>query len=595
MTERLKARALPDASTLRLDPADYYRQDPAGYFKFPCSMGEGAAPRRSMLYLPENSVFSQPTVFIMPPSGSDDADFLMESGWKELADELGLYLVVLEPEGETWKEDETDYLAAVVKQINARPYFSSFNSYFFAIAYGDAAGPMGRYSRRYPKSFAGTALFGTKGMSAEEKVSLEATPSPVKGVLISEIQLPLWAVAEEKDAAVIRLLDYYKAADHSQPDPVSTDWADEVYMPDPNGSGSMDEDYCAKVALTVGSWRDYVNKATSRTFYLNYILGYGRYPGTANAFLRYDGPMAERGFRLYSEMVPGGFKDDGSDLYQRLWWVYTPDTVDPQEKVPAVIAFHGAGGFGIEMPDRSGWARVARKHGFILICPCASHDDRTRKAGDMVLSNIHRTRWNSGSPSETVPGELQFLDYLYRWIIEHLNVDASRIYASGQSSGGMMAWSCACYRPDYFAAVAPFSANTPDIMSKEIRPITDSSPLPVMANLGLEDSYFPGGFSVDTTRELIEHWSHRYGLDKDWSDFRFGEDGSTASFSHGLFHHFVLKTSEGVPMMHLVETDTKVHAIWPSECEMVWEYCFSRFSKDPKTGKLYYEGKPVSL
>lgn len=592
MNEKIKAKPLPDAASLTIDPKHYYRQDVVGYYDFPCPMENGSM-RSAKLYLAENSIYTQPTVFLLPPSGEDPWEFLEKSGWKNLAEKENLYLVILEPENGVWKTDETAYIGTMVKYINTRPFFAAFASKFYGAAYGDGADCLGIYSRRYGKSFAGAALLGTTGMSQEEKTFLETTDSPVKGVRLSQIQMPVWAVAEEETPAVSRMLEYYRKADHSQEKAEKTEWADRVYRPDPAGSGSLDEDWCADVVFSVGSWKDCVSEEFSKKLYDHLFRGTGRYPGNANGALRRDGDMKERGFRFFSEMVPGGFREDQTDLYERQWWVYVPDTVKPDQKVPAVFMFHGAGGFGLEIGDRSGWARAAKKHGFILICPCASHDNKVRKAGQMTLSNIHRTRWNSGGPTENVPGELEFMDWLYRWALDHYSVDETRVYASGQSSGGMMAWACACYRPDYFAAAAPFSATTPDIMAKEMVPPVEGSPIAVMAGMGLEDKIFEGGFSTDSARKLVEYWSHRYHLDHDWSDFQFGGDGRTATFKDGKFNNYVFRTADGVPMLRCVETETKTHTILPSECEMVWTQFFSKFTKDVKNGILYYEGRPV--
>ena len=42
---------------------------------------------------------------------------------------------------------------------------------------------------------------------------------------------------------------------------------------------------------------------------------------------------------------------------------------------------------------------------------------------------------------------------------EHYLIDQNKVYASGQSSGGMMSWACARDLGDIFVAVAPISAN----------------------------------------------------------------------------------------------------------------------------------------
>ena len=97
----------------------------------------------------------------------------------------------------------------------------------------------------------------------------------------------------------------------------------------------------------------------------------------------------------------------------------------------------------------------------------------------MVTNEMFRAMWNTGRPQETRPADLLFVDYLYQWLVEHYNVDKSRVYASGQSSGGMMSWACACYRSDYFAAVAPVSAKTQNI-ENEPEPFVKGSVIPVI-------------------------------------------------------------------------------------------------------------------
>ena len=69
--------------------------------------------------------------------------------------------------------------------------------------------------------------------------------------------------------------------------------------------------------------------------------------------------------------------------------------------------------------------------------------------------------------------------------------------------------------------------------------------------------------------------------------------GENYSSKKGFLTHYVFETPEGVPMLHLTETDTKAHATWPSECEDVWEQFFSKFTKNPETKTLRYMGKTV--
>ena len=78
-----------------------------------------------------------------------------------------------------------------------------------------------------------------------------------------------------------------------------------------------------------------------------------------------------------------------------------------------------------------------------------------------------------------------------------------------------------------------------------------------------------------------------------WNIYTFMGYGENCSYEDGKFIHYLFRTEDGVPLLRLVETRTKTHAIWPSECKMIWEEWFTKFTKDVDTGTLYYEGKEV--
>ena len=133
------AQALPDASLVTIDKQHYYRQFLHGYYQFDCGVGEGVT-RSSKFYIPEGSVYNQPTVFIGVPGGSNPWEFMVDSGWKELSDQYGLYLVLMEAKDEKgWNNDkeDLDYLNALNNDLAVRPMFCSFQANFYAVAYGD--------------------------------------------------------------------------------------------------------------------------------------------------------------------------------------------------------------------------------------------------------------------------------------------------------------------------------------------------------------------------------------------------------------------------------------------------------------------------
>lgn len=91
------AKTLPDAADITVDLDDYYGQKIEGYYNFDCVVSRGEdgelgtaddVVRTAKFYIPAGTVFNQPTVFVGVPGGADTYDFLVSSGWKDLADEL---------------------------------------------------------------------------------------------------------------------------------------------------------------------------------------------------------------------------------------------------------------------------------------------------------------------------------------------------------------------------------------------------------------------------------------------------------------------------------------------------------------------------
>lgn len=596
-----EAQRLPDATEATINRSHYYRQFLHGYYQFDCVV-EKDVTRSTKFYIPEGSIYNQPTIFLGVPGGKNSWDFLVESGWKALADEYGLYLVLMEASDETgWKGDQADeaYLNALNNDISLRPMFCSFQPNFYVVAYGDSADVVARQSRKSPRAYAAVALIGTSGMTEEEETMLSETESRVPGVTFSAVQTPVWIVPartkdsqtdQEKEAveqAVERETSYYRRANHSEENG-SVLGTKTVWLP--KEGGDDDEYWCANVVEDQCEWESCVNRAYSEAILTELFDGIYRYPGNNNGALRKAGNIYERGFQNFSADVWGGYYSDKRDTYRREWYVYLPQSA-PEKEIPVVFVFHGAGGGGDEIADRIGWSTVADRHGFMIVMMSASEPNEVREISEIRTNNIFRPMWNTGNPQPERPADMKFLDYVYEWLIENYPVDQRRIYGSGQSSGGMMSWACAAYRPDYFTAVAPFSARDIDIEAvmrgEQENPPIEGSDIAIMANLGCCDSAFKGGFSG--SERLVDYWCDRYQLTKHWADYTYMDEGKHCSYQKGLLTHYVFETEGGVPMLHLTETATKAHATWPSECEEVWSEFFTKFTKDPKTKKLSYQ------
>jgi polyhydroxybutyrate depolymerase len=127
--------------------------------------------------------------------------------------------------------------------------------------------------------------------------------------------------------------------------------------------------------------------------------------------------------------------------------------VPPGVKQPAalVIVMHGGGGSAKSAIAQTGFDAEADRHGFITAYP----------EGTARLNGRFHT-WNAGACCgiAVVRGmdDVGFIRAMVADIAGAHPLDPKRIYATGISNGGMMAYRLACEAGDLVAAVAPVSA-----------------------------------------------------------------------------------------------------------------------------------------
>lgn len=115
-----------------------------------------------------------------------------------------------------------------------------------------------------------------------------------------------------------------------------------------------------------------------------------------------------------------------------------PSTWDGKSKLPVVIYFHGYKQSG-EVVRNSKWiANPILKAGALLIAP----------------NGLNRTWAHQGAPS-TRRDESKYFDDLLADIKSRWPIDNDRIWVTGFSQGGSMAWHIACFRGDKVSAFFP--------------------------------------------------------------------------------------------------------------------------------------------
>jgi polyhydroxybutyrate depolymerase len=173
------------------------------------------------------------------------------------------------------------------------------------------------------------------------------------------------------------------------------------------------------------------------------------------------------------------------DGLERSYYLHLPTGRNAASRLPVVFVLHGGGrADGDEVADRTGYNRIADREGFIVVYP-----------------NGVDSQWNDGrgktfrkAVDNTGIDDVAYISVLIDRMIRDYRGDASRIYVTGLSNGGMMTLRLGCEISVKLAAIAPVIANIPVNIIATCKP---DAPLPVLLMNGTEDPLVPwGGGSV---------------------------------------------------------------------------------------------------
>ncbi len=133
----------------------------------------------------------------------------------------------------------------------------------------------------------------------------------------------------------------------------------------------------------------------------------------------------------------------------RTYIVHLPNNHAPAQPAALVMVFHGGGGNAANAARMSGMDAKADKEGFIAVYPNGTGG----RANAILLT------WNAwrccGAALDNKVDDVAFVRALVDAVARDYPVDRKRIYASGLSNGGMLAYRVGCELGDVFAAIAP--------------------------------------------------------------------------------------------------------------------------------------------
>ena len=193
----------------------------------------------------------------------------------------------------------------------------------------------------------------------------------------------------------------------------------------------------------------------------------------------------------------------------RYFDVYIPSLL--VEEPPLVIQLHGGTQSKDEIYNKNAgaskyWKDCADTNSFLLIVPNGTNLETGLSKGNTLNWNDCRLP----KPNEKQADDVGFISKIIDWSIPNYQINSKKVYVTGISNGGFMAYRLALELPNKITAIAAFAANYPK--DSECNP--SGIPLPVMIVNGTKDQFIPfeGGITkfkseqILSSQETVNFW-----------------------------------------------------------------------------------------
>lgn len=178
---------------------------------------------------------------------------------------------------------------------------------------------------------------------------------------------------------------------------------------------------------------------------------------------------------FYDSMISNG--------QERTYFVHLPSAYTASNSYPIIFAMHGGGALGYQgIEGQSQLSELSDSENFIVVYPEG-------------LEQLGFRTWNAGDccPSATLLGtdDVGFIVALLDKLTSELSINTKKVYATGFSNGGQLAYKLANRYPDKFAAVSAVAGVLQDF------PFSPSRKVPLIHFHSYQDTTAPyyGGFS----------------------------------------------------------------------------------------------------
>ncbi|MCP5366983.1 MAG: prolyl oligopeptidase family serine peptidase [Hyphomicrobiales bacterium] len=196
---------------------------------------------------------------------------------------------------------------------------------------------------------------------------------------------------------------------------------------------------------------------------------------------------------------------------ERSYLVHLPPGATLQKPAPVVIVLHGGGGRARQVARATLFSDLADREGFIVVYPNGTG------RGPLLLT--WNARYCCGHALREGADDLAFLAALIDKVAADNLVDRDRVYLTGPSNGGMMAFQAAAVLSGRIAAIAPVIAG---MFGDEPPP---KGPVSVLMVNGGDDTHVPlaGGWTsnrmtrrawdapIGPARDTLAYWARANG------------------------------------------------------------------------------------
>ncbi len=564
-----------DMSVLDIDRTDLKRCLISGLFEE--KVEAAGQTRRFYTYIAPGLCSNQPCLVVAPPEDVSVQEFLEKGFWLSFAKKHQIFLHILEPQNGKYRLDGTDsaYMNRVYVEIQSRRFYITMQDNIYAAGIAGGAAVAQQAAMEMASEWSGLATFGEMApevlQSANRLHTGENTGKTELIVSGTKAQLPVWMAWGMNTGDNAAVCGYWKGQNHSDDEAFSNQWANEIYFPGRVCKKSqVNEENIAQVRVSNG----YTGNLSEEFFTAvwKYLSLARRHRCFSQKALRsYMDPDAY-GAKLHTIKLDG---------FTRRWYEYVPECADGSTApVPLVVCMHGRGGSAESFIDLSGMTRVAQERGFIVVFPEASvHQQRPGGVRNILL-------WNGAYLDKPID-DVSFVLRMIEDVKSRHTIDSSRIYACGQSSGGMMTSELAIRAPQVFAAVAPWSAiKNPDLdcpPPEKIDPV-----VPYLFLFGEND-----WLCVDRKNGRLE-----YHVAPDIAAFLenlmriYQLNEMPLRYVCGEISYYVYLNAKRVPLLIVGTVKDMSHANYPRESWISYDEFLVKFSRRAD-GTLLYMGEPA--